>query len=326
MLKNWIRGQFITFGILPALLIVMIVGFTLVEPRFASMDNLVNIARQLSFIGIITLGQMLYLVTGNYDLSNGGNVALSAIVCSIVLVNFPGDGVGGMAVAILVVLLLGGLIGLINATLIAVFRVHSFMATFGMGSITVGAGLLIAGGVPVVGLPEGFVANVGSGAIAGIPLSTIFFIIVAIVAFVFFNRTVVGRQAYAVGGNEQAAFQSGVPTRKVMFVVMISGSVLAGLVGVLLAARLGIGDANIGVQYPLESITAAVIGGVALAGGQGRVSGAIMGALFVVLLSTGMDLIRVQGYVQEILLGVMLIVALILDRVREKLRVKNATS
>lgn len=320
-LKGHARQQFVVWGILPVLLVVLIVTFAIMEPRFLSAANILNVARQVSFLGIITIGQMFYLVTQNYDLSNGATVALSSIVCASVMAGQPQSS---PALAILLGcgagLVIGLVVGLINSTLIAGLRISSFIVTLGVSSVSTGLALMISGGVPITGLPGEFSRYFGTSTLAGIPFPTAVMIVILAIAYVVFTWTPMGRHAYAVGGNESAAFHSGVNVKLTLSVMMVSGSLLAALVGVMITARVGTGEANIGVQYPLLSIIAAVLGGISLYGGAGRVSGAFMGALFIVLLSNGMDMIRVQSYVQLILLGALLVSALIIDRLRIRTR------
>lgn len=322
--RRFLRSQFVNYGILPILLVALIVAFAATEPRFLSPENVLNVVRQVSFIGIIIIGQMFYLITGNYDLSNGGTVALSSVVGATIMVTLTGSGASAseaMLAGAASGLLIGLVVGTINGVLIGYFKISSFMVTLGVGSAAVGVALLVAGGIPVVGLPSEFTKYFGTSSVAGIPFPTLVYILIIVFAYVLLNWTRRGRQAYAVGGNSSAAFQSGVNVGRTVLSMMVLGSLFAGLVGVMLTARVGTGEANIGIQYPLESIIAAVIGGIALSGGEGRVSGAVMGALFIVLLSNGMDLIRVQGYIQDILLGALLIVALLVDRLRVRFRV-----
>jgi ribose/xylose/arabinose/galactoside ABC-type transport system permease subunit len=323
-LSKFFRKQFVNYGILPILLVILIVTFAVAEPRFLSPENILNVARQVSFLGIIVIGQMFYLITGNYDLSNGGTVALASIVCATVMVSTSSENpTTGMLLGVLAAIVIGLVVGIVNGVLIGYFKISSFMVTLGMGSAATGVALLVAGGVPVTGLPPEFTKYFGTSSVVGIPFPTLILIIAIIFAYVLLNWTKLGRRAYAVGGNSSAAFQSGVNVSRTLLTMLVLGSVLAGIVGVMLTARVSTGEANIGIQYPLQSIIAAVIGGIALAGGEGRVSGAVMGALFIVLLSNGMDLIRVQGYIQNILLGALLILALLIDRLRVRFRISR---
>jgi ribose/xylose/arabinose/galactoside ABC-type transport system permease subunit len=322
---TFVRRQFVIYGILPLLLIVLIATFAWIEPRFLSYGNLINVARQVSYLGIISLAQMLYLVTRNYDLSNGATVALSSVTCALVMTStFPGQPAFAIAAALASVLVLGLIVGALNSTLIAIYKINSFMVTLGVGSAATGVALLVTGGVPVSGLPPEFGRYFGGTSVMGVPLPLILFVIVMFIVYVLLNWTRVGRQAYAVGGNDHAAYQAGVNVKKTLFTMMVLGSLFAAFVGVILTARISTGEANIGLQYPMQSIIACVIGGIALSGGEGRVSGTVMGALFIVLLSNGMDLIRVQSYVQDILLGALLILALLVDRLRARVRLKPA--
>ena len=318
-----LRRQFVNYGILPALLLILIIAFAVIEPRFLSSGNLMNVSRQLSFLGIISIAQMYYLVTGNYDLSNGATVALSSVSAALVMNSVSPDDPGtAIFLGVLTGLLIGLIVGIVNSVLIAVFNISSFMVTMGMGSVATGFALLLSGGAPVVGLPSEFSLYLGRSAILGLPSQLIMLIVIIFLAYLLMNWTKWGRQAYAVGGNKAAAYQSGVNVKRTLVFMMVLGSFLSAFVGIILTARLSTGEANIGLQYPLVSIIACVIGGIALSGGEGRVSGAVMGALFIILLSNGMDLIRVQSHVQDIMLGILLAVALLVDRLRSRVKLR----
>lgn len=319
------RRQFVIYGILPLLLVLLVAAFAWIEPRLLSYGNLINVARQVSYLGIIALAQMLYLVTRNYDLSNGATVALSSVTCALVMTTtFKDQPALAIGAGILAALVVGLVVGILNSVLIAVYKVNSFMVTLGVGSAATGIALIASGGTPVTGLPSAFTRYFGGISFLGVPLPLILLVVITIIVYILLNWTRVGRQAYAVGGNEHAAFQSGVNLKRTLFTMILLGSVLAAFVGVILTARISTGEANIGLQYPMQSIIACVIGGIALSGGEGRVSGAIMGALFIVLLSNGMDLVRVQSYVQDVLLGALLVLALLVDRLRARVRLKPA--
>lgn len=323
-LSSFLRRQFINYGILPLLLVGLIVTFAIVEPRFLSYANVMNVTRQVSYLGIIVVGQMLYLVTANYDLSNGATVALSSIGCAMVMAaTAGGDPATSIAWGCLTAFGVSLLVGIINGVLIAVVKVSSFMVTLGMASAAVGIALMVTGGMPVYGMPPEFSRYFGESTVMGVPFPAIVFTGVVAAVYVLLNWTKIGRHAFAIGGNERAAFQSGVNVRRTLLCMCISGSVLAGLVGLLLTARMSTGEANVGIEFPLQSIIACVIGGIALSGGEGRVSGAVMGALFIVLLSNGMDLIRVQSYAQDVLLGALLVLAVIVDKLRARVRLRQ---
>jgi len=211
------RRQFISYGILPLLLIILILTFAVIEPRFLSYANIMNVTRQVSYLGIIVVGQMLYLVTANYDLSNGATVALSSIGCALVMAaTAGGDPATSIALGCLTALGISLLVGIVNSVLIAVVKVSSFMVTLGMASAAVGVALLITGGVPVYGLPAEFTRYFGEASIMGIPVPAIVFACVVAAVYVLLNWTKTGRHAFAVGGNERAAFQAGGNVRRTL--------------------------------------------------------------------------------------------------------------
>lgn len=330
--EGWIRNMrtalsprqaFVRWGILPPLLIALFIGFAIVEPRFASINNLTNILRQHTYLLIITLGATLYLITRNYDLSNGSVVSLTSIVVAMVMSSDVG---GGSATTKIVVGTLAGLavgliVGLVNGIVVMYFQISSFIVTLGMASIALSVALLLSGAAPVIGLPPEFPRYFGTGRLVGIPVPVLIGAVMVMVIYFLLNRTVLGRHGYIIGGNALAARVSGIPVRRDVIFLFVTGSMLAALVGVLLTARIASGESNIGLQYPLLSIVAAVLGGVSIYGGEGRVSGAVFGSLFIVMLSNGMDLTRIPGHAQGIVLGSLLIVALIVDRVRARLRI-----
>lgn len=323
-LRQRARWMFVEYGILPPIAVALFVAFAILEPRFASADNLITIVRQLSYMAIVVMGQTLYLLTGNYDLSNGANVALTSIV-TVTVMNavVPGLGVGvGVALACLAGLTVGLVVGALNGLIVAKFRLHSFIVTLGMASIVTGTALLLSKGAPVTGVPDSFTRTFGSGRLFGIPVPVIILIVVVAGMYVLLNRSKIGRRAYILGGNPEAARVAGIRVDRELLKLFVLGSALASLVGLMLVARVASGEANLGLQYPLLSIVAAVLGGVTLWGGEGRLSGALSGAFFIILLSNGMDLIRVQSFIQEIALGVLLIVALIVDQIRARLRLE----
>jgi ribose transport system permease protein len=316
------RRTFVTFGLIPILLIVLVIVFASMEPRFLSSQNIMNMARQGTYLGLITLGQMVYLLTRNYDLSNGSCVALTSVVTALVM---TWSGWGESALVAIVMGCLAGIavgvvVGLVNGIVVAYFKISSFMVTLGMSSIAFGVALILSKASPITGLPISFVRDVGIARWLGIPVPVFIAVVVAILFYLLLNWTKLGRHAYAIGGNDQAARVSGVAVeRRTLYLFMI-GSGLAAVAGVLLTARISSGDPNIGADMPLQSISAAVLGGVSLFGGEGRVSGAIIGAIFIVVLQNGMDLVRIESYVQLVVLGALLVGALIIDRLRVRLQ------
>lgn len=317
------RRTFLAVGVLPLLLVVLIVVFGLIEPRFVSTDNFFNVSRQASFLMIIAIGQAVVLMSGGFDLSVGGTVALTSVVTATVMSGQVDDGTSvatAIILGVLAGLLVGLLVGLVNGFAVAVLKVQPFVVTLAMSSITVGAALMIANGAPVSGIPREFVRNVGTGKIWGIAVPVWFAVVLVIVVAVIMGRTRFGRYVYAIGGNVRAAQLSGVSVWRTTWAVYVLCSLLTSAAGVLLTARVSSGEPNLGGSFPLESIAAAVLGGVAIGGGEGRVVGAAGGAVFVLMLQNGMNLIRVENYVQMIVIGIVLVLAVVVDRLRSLIR------
>ncbi len=326
-LFGMIRKVFIHMGVLPFLIIFATIIFALLSDNFLTTRNLTNVARQSTYLVIVTMGQMLALLTGGFDLSVGTILALSSVVgamaMSAMAVAFPDSVVLVISVGLLGGLLAGLTVGAINGIGVSLFNVNPFMMTLGMSSVGFGVALYLTGGVPVYGLPEAFSDVFGFGRFYGIPTPVL--VTVGLVGLMYFlvNWTKIGRYFYAVGGNIKASSLSGINTKWTLFLAYLCCSGMATISGLLLTARLETGEANIGVAMPLESIAACVIGGVSLKGGVGRVENAVLGALFIGLIQNGMNLARIESYLQTVVIGILLIVAVSSDQFRQRLMLKT---
>jgi ribose/xylose/arabinose/galactoside ABC-type transport system permease subunit len=316
------RSIFNTVGILPILLVIVIVYFASQEPRFYGTANAANVLRQATYLIIVTLGQALVLISGGFDLSVGAVIAVTSVVSARFMSSYFGEHPDGELMSVIVGvaagLVVGLIFGLINGVGVARFKVSPFIMTLGMGSIGSGFALYYTGGSPVSGMPPLFTKTIGTGRWYEIPIPIFFAIAATIVVGFLVTSTAWGRYLYAIGGNTRAAFLSGIPVGLYTGSVYVLCSLLAALAGILLTARVSSGEPNLGATFALESITAAVVGGVSLRGGEGRILGAVLGALFITILTNGMNLIRIESYVQEIAVGVVLIVAVIVDRLRDR--------
>jgi ribose transport system permease protein len=300
-------------GLLPVLLVAGVAIFASLEPRFLSPLNGTNIGRQLSFLLIVTMAQMLVLLTAEIDMSVGSTIALTSVVSSMVMVD-----TGSAFLGVLAGLAVGLVVGLFNGLIVARFRVPSFIVTIGSGAIAFGAALMLSNGSPVSGLPEGFTATFGAMSLGPVPLSFLIALAVFGVLYLVLNWTTVGRYFYAVGGGENAARLVGVPVFRSKVLAFVLCSLLTSLAGILLTARVSSGEANLGSEYVILSIAAAVLGGTSFFGGEGRLGMVAVGALFLVVLSNGMNLIRVSSYTQQVVLGVLLVTAVVIDRLRSR--------
>ncbi|MDO8307476.1 MAG: ABC transporter permease [Actinomycetota bacterium] len=294
----------------------MIVLFSVLEPRFLDVDNLSNIARQSVFLLIITLGQMILLLCAQLDLSVGATVALVSVVTSLTMTRLGDGGAGSIAIGIVCGLLTGLVVGAINGFAVTRLKVPAFMVTLGTASAVTGIALILTNGAPVTGLPEEFTRIFGTGALVGIPIPLLVTLVVCLVMYVLLYRTNFGRSVYAIGGNAQAAHVAGIRVGVVLTLAFVTCSLLVATSGVLLTARVASGEATLGASFVLLSIAAAVLGGTSLFGGEGRLGLVILGVLFIGILANGMNLLRISSYLQQVVVGVVLVAAVAVDRYR----------
>ncbi len=316
----WLRLSFVRLGVLPFLLLAAMVVFALLSDNFLSGRNLMNVARQSTYLVLVSMGQMFALLTGGFDLSVGTIVALTSVVGATAMASTYAAMPDAIALSILLGVLAGvaaGVaIGVVNGIGVAVFNVSPFMMTLGMASVGFGIALYMTGGSPVYGMPVEFGDVFGFGDILGLHAPIFVSLIFIVLLYVLVNRTRLGRYFYAIGGNIKAATLSGINTRLCLFLAYVFCGGMAAVSGMLLTARLDTGEANIGADMPLNSIAACVIAGVSLRGGVGRIENVVLGAIFIGLIQNGMNLARIESYLQTVVIGVLLIVAVIADQFR----------
>jgi ribose/xylose/arabinose/galactoside ABC-type transport system permease subunit len=321
--RNWLKTLFVRLGVLPFLLVTAVVTFSFMSDNFFTSRNLMNVARQSTYLTLIAMGQMVPLLTGGLDLSVGTIVAITSVVGALAMAAlntlYP-DMVwlviaGGVAAGLLAGLTLSA----INGIGVAVFNVSPFMMTLGMTSVGFGIALYLTSGTPVYGMPEAFGAIFGYGEFLGIPTPIYVTGVLIVLMYVILNRTYIGRYFYAVGGNLKAARLSGINTGRTLFCAYMLCGGLTAIAGMMLTARLSSGEANIGATMPLEAIAACVIGGVSLSGGVGSLVGVVLGAIFIGIVQNGMNLARVDSYLQIVVIGALLIFAMITERIRQRL-------
>ena len=322
-LGHWPKQVFLRLGVLPIFLIGALVIFTWLSENFLTQRNLLNVVRQSSYLVLVSVGQMFALLTGGFDLSVGTIVAVTSVVGALAMATLhaalPEATFLVITLGCLAGIAAGGLIGAINGLGVALFRVSPFMMTLGMASVGFGIALFLTGGVPVYGMPFAFSDAFGFGTFLGVPSPVLVALVLIVFLYFLVSRTATGRYFYAVGANIQAAELSGVPSRRILFFAYLFCGLIAAIAGMLLTARLETGEANIGSSLALESIAACVIAGVSLRGGVGRLENVVLGALFIGLLSNGMNLAQIQSYLQTVVVGILLIVAVIADQYRLRL-------
>jgi inositol transport system permease protein len=295
------------FGLL---LVILFVGFalSLLSDTFLSVANFTNVARQISINGILAVGVTFVLLTAGVDLSLGSVVALSGVACA----TFAHPGDHSVFVPIAVGLLTGAACGLVNGVLVTRGGVAPFIVTLGMMTIARGLALILSGGRPVADMSNELTALAGD--LFGIPIPVLCFAGVAAAAWFFLRNFRLGRHIYAVGGNENAARAAGVSVEQVKLFAYGLCGLLAGLAGVVLAARITTGQPNAGQAYELDAIAAVVIGGTSLAGGVGTITGTLLGVLLIGVINNGLDLMGVSSYYQAVIKGVIIVGAVWLDR------------
>ena len=315
---------FVRLGVLPFLLLIAVVVFSLLSSRFYGPENVKNVLRQSSYLTMVAMGQMLALLTGGFDLSVGTILAVTSVFGASAMAAmhaaFPSAVVMSIAVGMLAGVGAGMLIGIANGAGVALAGVSPFMMTLGMASVGFGISLFQTGGVPVYGMPKEFGKVLGFGQLFSfLPAPVIVTIALIVIMYVLLNWTRMGRYLYAIGGNLKASTLSGINTRLYLFLAYVLCGAMTAISGIMLTARLETGEANIGATMPLESIAACVIGGVSLRGGTGKLGNVVLGAIFIGLVQNGMNLARIESYLQIVVIGILLIVAVMADQLRQKM-------
>jgi ribose/xylose/arabinose/galactoside ABC-type transport system permease subunit len=321
-LKRIISILFIKGGVLPWFLCIAVISFGLSNENFLTERNLFGISRQSTYLILVAMAQMIVMLTAGLDLSVGVMLAMTSVVSSMTMVSlWSGYGTGWESVFIGCLAGMGACIGIgaINGIGVAIFRVPPFVMTLAVSSIVFGLALTITGGTPIYGIPDVFANVFGYGQMAGVPIPVWITALCVSIVYVFINWTPMGRYLYAIGGNVRAAALSGINTRFYLVCAYMLSSAITGIAALLLTARLESGESNIGANYPLLSIAACAIGGVSLFGGVGRLSNVVLGAVFIILIQNGLNLLRINSYLQMVVIGVLLIVAIVADNYRQKL-------
>jgi ribose transport system permease protein len=259
------------------------------------------------------MAQTMVILTRGFDLSLGYTVSLVSVAASIAMVAM-GGGDASILYGIGTGVLIAAGIGLANGLLIAGIGINPLVTTLGMANMVMALASTISGGFPVTGLPRGLTAEFAQGSLLSIPIPIWFAGLVYALLFLTLKATKFGRSLYIIGANPRAAVAAGIRTLPVLVLAYTLCAVLAALGALLLTARTGSGEPNLGGNLTLEAIAAAVVGGVRLSGGEGGVGAALLGALFITVLSNGMNLVQIDGYLQQICLGVIIIVSLIVNR------------
>jgi len=300
-------------------LLVLCLGLWIATPFFATAANLANVAEQSAIVGVIAIGMTFVILTGGIDLSVGSLVALAGVVIGLSLQR-------GLPVSVAVTLgLLSGVVaGTLNGVMITRGSLPPFIATLGMMSMARGVALMLSDGRPISGFPDAL-RVVATGSPLGIPAPVLLMLALYALAYLVLTRTVAGRYVYAIGGNEEATRLSGVNVAFHKTVVYAVSGLASAVCAMLLVARLNSAQPVAGMGYELDAIAAVVIGGTSLLGGSGSVIGTLVGALIMSVLRNGLNLLGVSSYLQQVAIGVVIIVAVLIDMALRR-RVQRSSS
>lgn len=287
---------------------------------FLTAGNLRNVADQIAVIAIIAIGMTMVIISAGIDLSVGSLVALSAVVTSLLIRKWGGEqaGIGAMLAAAGVAVLLSGAVGAFSGVMITRFRIPAFIATLAMMQVASGFAFIAAKGQSIYDIPASFTWLGRGETFLTLPNAVLLMILLYAGAHVFMSRSSIGRYIYAVGGNEEASRLSGVKTQLTLIFVYLASGLMAGIGGVITTSQLKAGGPTYGAMYELYVIAAVVVGGTSLSGGEGRIFGTLVGAFIIAVIRNGMNLVGVESYMQKVVLGVVILLAVMLDKNKRK--------
>ncbi len=306
--KNQIKDKAIW-----VVLLALVVGFSIANPRFMTATNLFQVLRQVSMFGIASIGMTFVILLGDIDLSIGSIITFVNIVCAYFMVHMNMN----MWLAILVSLVIGVLIGLLNGFMISTLGMPALIATFSTQIAFQGLALIISGGLPINGFTEDF-RIIGQGYVSVVPVPVIIMIICFALGSFILNKTYFGRYFYAVGGNKEAAKLSGIRVGRTKYLVFALSGLFAALAGIVMLSRTNSGIANAGLGFEFDVITCVVLGGVSVNGGFGKISGVVAGTFIIGALQNGMVLMNIDIYLQDVVMGVILALAVGFDCLQKK--------
>ncbi|WP_436839070.1 ABC transporter permease [Nonomuraea angiospora] len=295
-----------------AALVVLVAALSVLSGDFLTVTNLLNVGVQAAVTAILAFGSTFVIITGGIDLSVGAVAALSAIV----LAWTAADSGLPWPLATLVALAVGIGCGLVNAALIAYGKLPPFIATLAMLGVARGLALVVSQGSPIE-MPEA-VSHLGDTVGGYLPVPVLVMALMGVIAAVLLNRTYAGRAMYAIGGNEEAARLSGIAVSRQKLVTYALSGAFAAVAGIVLASRLASAQPQAASGYELDAIAAVVIGGASLSGGKGRALGTLVGALILAVLRNGLNLLSVSAFWQQVVIGVVIALAVLLDTLRRR--------
>lgn len=298
--------------------VALCIFFGLMSPVFFSAENVFNILRQVAVVGIVAVGMTFVLLTGGIDLSIGSVIGVASVfTAELMLIGVP------PFLAAVTTLAICALAGFVNGVFINELGISPFIATLGTMTSLRGLAFLISDGLPVFGFPSTF-AKLGQGYLWIVPIPVVIMAATFVAGAIVLNSTVFGRHVYGVGGNEEAARLSGISVKSIKYLVYTISGFLSGLAGIVLLSRINSGQPKAGQGYEMDVITAVVLGGVSMSGGEGKISFVVVGVLIMGVLTNGMILMNINEYVQQIVKGLVLVAAVGFDKLSQQKKLRAA--
>lgn len=295
-------------------LIVLVILVTIVNPSFIAPTNLLNLLRQVSTNALIAFGMTFVIITGGIDLSVGSTLALSSALMA-------GTIAAGMdpLLAMILSLVVGTVFGAVNGLLITKGNMAPFIATLATMTIYRGLTLVYTDGNPITGIGDSFIFKfVGRGYLFGIPFPVVLMIVSFILLYILLHKMTFGRKTFAIGGNEKASFIAGIKNDRIKTGIYALSGLMASLAGIIITSRLDSAQPTAGTSYEMDAIASVVLGGTSLSGGRGRLVGTLIGALIIGTLNNGMNLLGISSFYQQVVKGIVIIIAVLLDRKNKK--------
>lgn len=291
-----------------AVLILLFLFFSIASPSFINANNLINVVRQISMLGIASVGMTFAMLVGGIDLSIGSQMSMVAVICSIMMTK----GNINPCIASILCIILTSAVGFFNGIIISKIKMPPLIVTLSTMIIIEGVAFIISKGIPIFGFPQGF-SVLGQGYIGIIPIPVIIMIVILIIGAVILNKTYIGRYFYSIGGNEEASRLSGIDVDKIKCLAYTLSGLFAGISGVILLSRTNSGQPTMGKGFEFDVLTAVVLGGVSVNGGVGKISNVISGILIIGVLNNGLVLMGMNTYVQSVIKGIVLLIAVAFD-------------
>ena len=288
--------------------LLLVIFFSLTSPVFFRAENLFNVTRQVAMLGISAVGMTFVILAGGIDLSVGSLLSLVSVVCAKLMVE-----VGfSPTISVILTLLMCSFVGLLNAFFINEINIPPLITTLGTMTILRGTSYVLSTGRHIWGFPDSF-RFLGQGYLGPIPVPVIIMVLIFLFGWIFLSRTPFGRWTYGIGNNEEATRLSGINIKKMKYLLYLLSSLMTGIAGIILLSRMSSGQPKVGTGYELEVVTAVVLGGVSIFGGEGKLLGVLFGVLIIGVLENGMILLNVSDYYQQIILGFVLLAAVGFD-------------